>query len=522
MKIYEIYFLKYFLVFIFLITKTSIFAQECITAPPSNHQTAYDIIDSEKKSPSTFEYNEKTISSYLMFELQFHLVKSNLNDEPYNDAKKNIEDRINKNITFLNRYFTCSNIKFKSSNKLNIIISEYAKLPTNIPTTTPSPEESKLCQGNFKKKAINIFLFEEFINNSIPIGTDIISPLGYTYFPDQEIDWIILLSDALFEPATIAHELGHFFGLYHTHETYSGKELVDGSNNKTAGDFIIDTPADNKYFAANACYDNTYCWFEIGCKEIKDDNGDSYIPHIDNIMSYYMNCRNRFTAMQCNKIYETALIRKEHLIINKKYDENSNLHSQNNVVTEYTNLMAAAERSKKKYIVVLFYNDSIRWCRRMLSEMRSDVFTQKPIANNFAFTLYDIDLIRLREEEVKSNFFSVTNATNFAIKEEFLGSQNTVVPSPFKADDDSIFLNNLPPDLRLLHNLSTTKRINYEYHLLLRELRPKMVSYPAIVIIKILDDDEKEQTPCVVQYIEGYLKPREVNTLLHKYVNYNQ
>jgi uncharacterized protein with ATP-grasp and redox domains len=121
MKIYEIDFLKYFLVFLFLITKTSIFAQECITAPPSNHQTAYDIIDSEKKSPSTFEYNEKTISSYLMFELQFHLVKSNLNDEPYNDAKKNIEDRINKNITFLNQYFTCSNIKFKSSNKLNII-----------------------------------------------------------------------------------------------------------------------------------------------------------------------------------------------------------------------------------------------------------------------------------------------------------------------------------------------------------------------------------------------------------------
>ena len=43
------------------------------------------------------------------------------------------------------------------------------------------------------------------------------------------------------------HEMGHFFGLLHTHgysNTVKTDEFVDGSNCNEAGDYFCDTPAD--------------------------------------------------------------------------------------------------------------------------------------------------------------------------------------------------------------------------------------------------------------------------------------
>ena len=42
--------------------------------------------------------------------------------------------------------------------------------------------------------------------------------------------------------STLPHEVGHFYGLPHTHD--QGNELVNGSNCATAGDNFCDTPAD--------------------------------------------------------------------------------------------------------------------------------------------------------------------------------------------------------------------------------------------------------------------------------------
>src|SRR5262249_39298543 len=41
-----------------------------------------------------------------------------------------------------------------------------------------------------------------------------------------------------------AHEVGHYLNLYHTHEKANGVECPNGSNCKTAGDLLCDTPAD--------------------------------------------------------------------------------------------------------------------------------------------------------------------------------------------------------------------------------------------------------------------------------------
>ena len=84
--------------------------------------------------------------------------------------------------------------------------------------------------------------------------------------------------------------MGHYFGLYHTHQTSFGKELVDGSNCETAGDLICDTPADPNLLSNRSCvYEGS----------VVDENGAVYQPDVTNYMSYTRHfCRSSFSEQQ--------------------------------------------------------------------------------------------------------------------------------------------------------------------------------------------------------------------------------
>ena len=115
---------------------------------------------------------------------------------------------------------------------------------------------------------------------------------GYAYLPGGE-DFIILSKSSL---GSIVHEMGHFFGLYHTFETQFGSELVNESNCATAGDLVCDTPADPGLGNTPSpdCNLEPY---------IKDANNEWYVPHIGNTMSYYSNdCECGFTPEQYNRM----------------------------------------------------------------------------------------------------------------------------------------------------------------------------------------------------------------------------
>ena len=120
---------------------------------------------------------------------------------------------------------------------------------------------------------------------------------GYAYFPGGE-DFIVISKQSL---GAVTHEMGHFFGLYHTFETQFGQELANGSNCITAGDLICDTPADPG--ASNTAPPD--------CQLLpytQDINGDWYVPHIGNIMSYYSDdCTCGFTTQQYNKMASNYL-----------------------------------------------------------------------------------------------------------------------------------------------------------------------------------------------------------------------
>ena len=111
-----------------------------------------------------------------------------------------------------------------------------------------------------------------------------------------------LVVESSYTNVTITHEMGHCLGLYHTHYGTSPdedpigscKELVDGSNSDTCGDYITDTPADPKEW--DGCIYNG---------SGRDANGDIYIPDPSNIMSYAdRDCWNRFTQKQVERMHQ--------------------------------------------------------------------------------------------------------------------------------------------------------------------------------------------------------------------------
>ncbi len=96
--------------------------------------------------------------------------------------------------------------------------------------------------------------------------------------------------------STLAHEMGHCLGLYHTHhgtvkeagDNRQCEEFVDGSNSARCGDYISDTPADpNKWSGCSYVGTNL------------DGHGQRYSPDPSNYMSYAgKSCRTRFSDLQ--------------------------------------------------------------------------------------------------------------------------------------------------------------------------------------------------------------------------------
>jgi len=105
---------------------------------------------------------------------------------------------------------------------------------------------------------------------------------------------------------TLAHEIGHFFGLKHPHNNWkkgkSKQECVSRTRKKANsnvliceanGDYISDTPAEPNLKKTT----NNNCDY-IGLNT--DNWGDKYKPNTNNIMSYLANseCRTSFTHLQ--------------------------------------------------------------------------------------------------------------------------------------------------------------------------------------------------------------------------------
>lgn len=112
-------------------------------------------------------------------------------------------------------------------------------------------------------------------------------------------------------PSTFPHEVGHYFDLYHTHETAFGTECTDGSNCSVAGDLMCDTAADPN---VNGQVNSSCQWTSSAAPAC---GIPAYSPPLINFMSYSAKlCRTQFTAQQIAAARATAETGRPELFTN--------------------------------------------------------------------------------------------------------------------------------------------------------------------------------------------------------------
>jgi PKD repeat protein len=193
--------------------------------------------------------------------------------------------QLNDAMNVMNTFYANANMSFYLCDGINYIDdSAYYNFIDS--------DESALTAANSVSGLINIYF-----TNSATRASSGNSVCGYAYYPGGQ-DTIIMVNSCALNGSTLAHEMGHFFSLRHTHN--GGTELVDGSNCSTDGDYLCDTPADPTLSYSNV---TTSCVY-IGSDT--DANGDSYVPDPNNVMSYSRKpCRTLFSPQQYARLYAT-------------------------------------------------------------------------------------------------------------------------------------------------------------------------------------------------------------------------
>lgn len=258
-------------------------------------QSAYMVryrlqLDSTRAIENEFARTPATALVTTQLPVQFHIVRASNGSSSFNTAI--LEAAVNNmNGFFVNAglsFFQCAAPRFiDDSNFLNFQISQQAQMVAK----------------SYVDKVINIYCVATIEGGFVA---------GYTYLPGSGEPDIIVMDDGVVNTTTLTHEMGHFFGLLHTHGSENcasvlpaTNELVNGSNCSSAGDFICDTPADPGLLGAGCLQSQVSeaCAY-IGTS--RDAQNQPFAPDTRNIMSYARStCRTRLSAGQYARIFST-------------------------------------------------------------------------------------------------------------------------------------------------------------------------------------------------------------------------
>ncbi len=296
---------KSYTLFLFLaVCIGSSFSCHAQTTVESSCGNTYNIAQSThfktlKKDISAYEYayhsaktSKRATSSLERIPIQIHTVTGAITSKNHNEAA------IHKSISHLNTLFLDVGLQFYLLNP-----------PTRIttPETTPFQKgaETQLATTHYTRGAINIYLTPTLVNAAHD------NICGYVAnIPNKAL--IVMATECMFNASSLAHEMGHFLALMHTHgadNTRGTTELVDGSNCATDGDGICDTPADPQLSHAVI---NNFCEYT---GTLTDAKGAVFHPDTYNIMSYSRKaCRSQFTTQQKARMFAYYQTVKDELL----------------------------------------------------------------------------------------------------------------------------------------------------------------------------------------------------------------
>lgn len=248
----------------------------------------------------------------------------------------------------------------KYDNTSGITTQPYGNIYPNI--TYGSTQELAVAQGESVPDVVNIFIVYNLIGGIFDV-------CGWASFPgDKAIgrDWIFISghpTDCSDYGNILAHEVGHYFNLYHTHSGAMEDRInelesrTDGNCGRLGvGDELCDTPAD-PYF--NIIPDPVRA-----CSNDPDDPGDTgpdcelktsvscqvydntvtppvqYMPDPTNVMSYgHRQCRTFFSSEQIERFLVSLVVDRPELLsgrcdpncaINENFD-NTFVHNETDV-----------------------------------------------------------------------------------------------------------------------------------------------------------------------------------------------
>ncbi len=281
-RIYRFSMLRYLLLpFIFVFSAANAQIAECGTEFSAEWANA---LKQRIMTLSDASYN-KAQMTYVPF--QIHLVMKS--DSTSFLTLQNIYDEIDS----VNYFYANANIQFVECGPPEIIYDDSLYYFETV------PDHGIMLTQHYTTDVINMYFPYTIFKNGSYV-------CGYAPLPASS-DYVFISGTCATNGSTVAHELGHYFGLLHTHGG-SANELADGSNCATEGDLICDTPADPTLSSSNV---STACFY-TGTSV--DANNMSYSPDVNNVMSYSRkSCRNQFSAMQYSVISNTNVTERNNL-----------------------------------------------------------------------------------------------------------------------------------------------------------------------------------------------------------------
>jgi hypothetical protein len=233
---------------------------------------------------TTFESTKKCINK--TYSVSVHILTDTL-------GQQNVTaNEINTGLALANTHFTDICASFN-------ICSTYVHPNVRNDKVRKGIEDKEIAVMYDVPNTINVYYVLDISGSSSPCG---FAPLGKMTVPAQTADRdAIFIKKSCATGKALTHELGHYFGLFHTFEqSTNGVELANGTNCATTGDLICDTKADP---SGSGTTDPVNCDLTPA---VTDNNGDYYTPNACNIMSYYTSPCNgiHFTTGQYNRMLE--------------------------------------------------------------------------------------------------------------------------------------------------------------------------------------------------------------------------